>query len=49
MLLSEDAILTRYYMCINIRLIFLRTTVKQHQGSHKGVTHKCKFCDEVFK
>ncbi|XP_047029424.1 zinc finger protein 708-like [Helicoverpa zea] len=24
------------------------TTVKQHQGSHKGVTHKCNFCDEVF-
>ncbi|CAH0687944.1 unnamed protein product [Spodoptera exigua] len=24
------------------------TTVKQHQGSHKGVTYKCKYCDEVF-
>ncbi|KAJ8718306.1 hypothetical protein PYW08_002543 [Mythimna loreyi] len=24
------------------------TTVKQHQGSHKGITHKCKYCDEVF-
>ncbi|XP_022824744.1 zinc finger protein 718-like isoform X1 [Spodoptera litura] len=24
------------------------TTVKQHQGSHKGITYKCKYCDEVF-
>ncbi|XP_026727638.1 zinc finger protein 845-like [Trichoplusia ni] len=24
------------------------TTVKQHQGSHKGITHKCNYCDEVF-
>lgn len=46
---KHSSIHERKYACRSCPYISSNTTqAKQHQGWHKGVTYKCKFCDDIF-